>query len=338
MTVLRIGHIELYATEREELVDYFVSALDFADMARARSSRAESSLLQRGDVRLIVTEGDVAAEFLERHGDGVADIAFICDDVAATRERALAAGARAVGENAVAAFGSVRHSLLPESTRYAPASLPWTPAARAARRADAERSPHIRALDHIAVVLDAGDLHERVEHYIAAFGFERYSSEFIEVGNQAMDSIVARNLAATATFTFLEPVTNREAGQLDAFLDRNAGPGVQHLAFLVDEIVPAVRDFRGRGVDFLTTPGAYYDALSDRLREMSVEIADLRDTNVLADRDEWGYLLQLFTRSPHSRNTLFYELIQRRGARGFGSANIRALYEAVEREDRIVAE
>jgi 4-hydroxymandelate synthase len=336
MTVLRIGHIEIYTTDRESLVDYFVSALDFADVARSRTDFAESSLLESGDVRVLVTEGSVAAEFLERHGDGVADIAFICDDVAATRERALRAGAVPVGDTAVAAFGSVRHSLLPESAHYSAGGSPS--AAGAPRAAGASgRVGHIRALDHIAVVLDPGDLHDRVEHYIAAFGFERYSSEFIEVGDQAMDSIVARNAAATATFTFLEPVPGRAPGQLDAFLGRNEGPGVQHVAFLVDEIVRAVRDVRERGVEFLSTPPAYYDTLSDRLREMTLEIAELRDTNVLADRDEWGYLLQLFTRSPYTRNTLFYELIQRRGARGFGSANIRALYEAVER-DRIVAE
>jgi 4-hydroxymandelate synthase len=337
MTVLRIGHIEIYTTDRASLVDYFVSALDFTDVARACPTGAESSLLERGDVRLIVTEGPVAAEFLEQHGDGVADIAFICDDVAATQERALRAGAEPIGDTAIAAFGSVRHSLLPESTQYSPAAPPWAAVEGTGPRPDAGRLRHIQALDHIAVVLDGGDLHERIEHYITALGFEQYSSEFIEIGNQAMDSVVARNPSATATFTFLEPVTDRDAGQLDAFLARNAGPGVQHLAFLVDEIVPAVRDFGTRGVDFLATPAAYYDALSERLHEMTVEIADLRETNVLADRDEWGYLLQLFTRSPHPRNTLFYELIQRRGARGFGSANIRALYEAVER-DRIVAE
>jgi 4-hydroxymandelate synthase len=337
MTVLRIGHIELYANDRRAVVDYFVSAMDFTDVAHARTPDAESSLLERGDVRLIVTEGPVAAEFLERHGDGVADIAFICDDVEATRERALRAGARPVGAGAVVAFGSVRHSLLPTSTVYSPARLPWTTAV-AADRPGADRPHHITALDHIAVVLEGGDMLQRVAFYIDALGFERYSGEFIEIGSQAMDSVVVRNAAGNATFTFLEPVTDRSAGQLDAFLERNAGPGVQHLAFLVDEIVPAVRDFEASGVSFLGTPSAYYDALTGRLGELTVEIADLRATNVLADRDEWGYMLQLFTRSPYHRNTLFYELIQRRGARGFGSANIKALYEAVEREDRVVAD
>jgi 4-hydroxymandelate synthase len=335
MTVLRTGHIEIYAADRTAVVDYFASAFGMSVLAHALSEAGHSTLLERGDVRLVVTAGPEAAGFLERHGDGVADITFVCDDPEAVRAQALGAGGRPVGPGtAVSAFGSVRHTLLPASAPAWPADRAWVPAAAAEA---ADRGGHLRTLDHVAVCVDAGDLGDCVEYYLAGFGFERYSSEFIEVGNQAMDSIVVRNPAATATFTVLEPVAAREAGQIDAFLDRNGGAGVQHLAFLVDEIIPAVREYRERGVEFLATPGSYYDALTDRLREMTLEIADLRETHVLADRDEWGYLLQLFTRSPHVRNTLFYELIQRRGARGFGSANIRALYEAVER-DRLVAE
>ncbi|MFC6016180.1 4-hydroxyphenylpyruvate dioxygenase [Plantactinospora solaniradicis] len=331
MTVLRIGHIELYSSDRASLVNYFSTAFGFAEVAYARAESAESTLLECGDVLLMVTEGAIATEFLDRHGDGVADIAFVCDDVAAVRDLALGAGARPMGPDGVSGFGSVRHTLLPASAPDWPAGLSWTPVEAV------DQGGHVRKLDHIAVCLAAGDLVDCAEFYLKGFGFERYSSEYIEVGNQAMDSIVVRNPAASVTFTLLEPVADRDAGQLDAFLARNGGAGVQHLAFLVDEIVPAVRDYRSRGVKFLSTPGAYYDALAERLRDMTLEIADLRETHVLADRDEWGYLLQLFSRSPHPRNTLFYELIQRRGARGFGSANIRALYEAVER-DRIVAE
>ena len=330
MTVLRIGYIEIYASDRGSLVKYFSSALGFAETAHARtrsggSTLLGSTLLQRGDVRLIVSDGAATEDFLERHGDGVADVAFVCDDVEAVRVGALRAGAQPVGPDAVSAFGAVWHTLLPASAPDRPIDREWA-------TADTDRDGHIKELDHIAVCLDTGGLPGCVAYYLDGFGFERYSSEFIEVGNQAMDSVVVRNGPATVTFTLLEPVAGREAGQLDAFLARNGGAGVQHLAFRVEEIVPAVRDFREAGVDFLHTPGAYYDALTDRLHELSLEIADLRETNVLADRDEWGYLLQLFSRSPHPRNTLFYELIQRRGARGFGSANIRALYEAVERD------
>jgi 4-hydroxymandelate synthase len=151
-----------------------------------------------------------------------------------------------------------------------------------------------------------------------------------------MDSVVVRSSSGGITFTVLEQDLTRSAGQVEAFLARNGGPGVQHLAFLVDDIISAVYQFRGRGIKFLRTPGSYYDMLAERLPGIHQEIANLRAADVLADRDEWGYLLQLFTRSPYKRNTLFYELVQRRGARGFGSANIRALYEAVERHELIV--
>ncbi len=332
MTVTRIGHIEVYATDRPAVVDYFASSFGLAVRAHAPSETAHSTLLELGDVRLVVTAGAEAAGFLEKHGDGVADIAFVCDDPDSVRAAALAAGGRPVGSGrAVSGFGSVQHTLLSPSAPAWPSDRVWIPVEPGGR------DGHVRALDHIAVCVPAGDLGGCIEYYRAGFGFEWYSTEYIEVGNQAMDSIVVRNPAGNATFTVLEPDAVREAGQIDAFLDRNGGAGVQHLAFRVDDIVSAVRDYRRRGVEFLSTPGAYYDALTDRLSEMTLEIADLRETAVLADRDEWGYLLQLFTRSPYARNTLFYELIQRRGARGFGSANIRALYEAVER-DRLVAE
>lgn len=146
-----------------------------------------------------------------------------------------------------------------------------------------------------------------------------------------MDSIVVRSPSGGITFTLVAPDPAKNPGQLNEFLARNGGPGVQHLAFAVDHIISAVGELKGRGVEFLSVPPAYYDKLAERLPDLSAEIGDLRASSVLADRDEWGYLLQLFTRSPHERNTLFYEFIQREGSHGFGSANIRALYEAVER-------
>jgi 4-hydroxymandelate synthase len=187
-------------------------------------------------------------------------------------------------------------------------------------------------LDHVAVCVEGKTLPYWAGFYKDGFGLTQYSTEYIEVGEQAMDSVVIRSPSGGITFTVLEPDLTRSPGQIDAFIARNSGPGVQHLAFRVDDIVSAVYEFRELGVEFLNTPSTYYDMLAERLPGIQAEIADLRKTNVLADRDEWGYLLQLFTRSPHERNTLFYELVQRRGARGFGSANIKALYEAVERD------
>ena len=334
MAVQRCGYTELYTSDPKSVVGYFVSAFGFGEVAHAHSDHLQSTHLKCGRVSLIVTTGPVTREFTERHGDGIADIAFVCDAPDATRRTALAAGAEPAGPSAVSAFGTVRHTLLPSTAGDRPADRPWLSAETGpAATRPAETGPgHILELDHFAVCLAAGELKGCADLYATGFGMDRYSSEYIEVGTQAMDSIVSRNPAETVTFTFLEPDPSRSAGQVDAFLASNGGPGVQHLAFLVDDIVSSVRDFGACGVEFLSIPGAYYRELDARLGAMTEQIEDLRDTGVLADRDEWGHLLQLFTRSPYPRGTLFYELIQRHGARGFGSANIKALYEAVERD------
>jgi 4-hydroxymandelate synthase len=329
MAVQRCCYTELYTSDPKSVAGYFVSAFGFSEVAHARSDHLQSTHLQCGRVSLIVTTGPATCEFTERHGDGIADIAFVCDDPDATRRTALAAGAEPAGPSAVSAFGAVRHTLLPPGAGHRPADRPWLPAPTEPPETMPRR---IQELDHIAVCLAAGELKGCADLYATGFGMDQYSSEYIEVGTQAMDSIVSRNPKGTVTFTFLEPDPSRSAGQVDAFLASNGGPGVQHLAFLVDDIVSSVREFGARGVEFLSTPGAYYRELDARLGAMTEQIEDLRDTGVLADRDEWGYLLQLFTRSPYPRGTLFYELIQRHGARGFGSANIKALYEAVERD------
>jgi 4-hydroxymandelate synthase len=327
-----IAYLELYAHDREAVAGYFTESFGFAVAATSEEPGRSVTLLRQGTVQLAVSSGPDTAEFVEEHGDGVADIAFTCDEIPSAMERAVAAGARRLGPATVSGFGGVRHTLVPgvpAPGHGLPAGRSWIPAPR---RAHPEPEPPIRKLDHIAVCVPAGTLHDTVRHYERGFGFEQYSSEYVEVGAQAMDSVVVRSASGNVTFTILEPDSSHEPGQIDSFLQRNGGAGVQHLAFLVDDIVPTVRAFRARGAEFLTTPAAYYAMLADRMGDFGERIADLRDTDVLADRDEWGYLLQLFSRSPHERNTIFYELIQRRGAQGFGSANIRALYESVERE------
>jgi 4-hydroxymandelate synthase len=231
------------------------------------------------------------------------------------------------GAPVVSGFGSVVHSLVAADgdRAEAPGGRRWVPVDR-----QVAPGKRITLLDHVAVCLTRGTLKQHADFYAQAFGMQYYSAESVDVGESSMDSIVVRSESGGVTFTLVAPAGREGTGQLDAYLERNGGPGVQHLAFLVDDIVTAVRE--ARGVDFLDTPASYYDALAERFTGMREEIGELRATNVLADRDEWGYLLQLFTRSPHPRNTLFYELIQRRGSRGFGSNNIRALYEAVERD------
>ncbi|MGW0394914.1 4-hydroxyphenylpyruvate dioxygenase [Streptomyces sp. NPDC003042] len=349
-----IAYAELYVSDDREATGFLIGSLGFVPVAVAGPATGtrdrRSTVLRDGAVTLVVTQAlephCPVASYVELHGDSIADLAFTCADVTEAFDRAVLAGAAVLhrpapsrvrgqdGEYAVVSgFGDIRHTLLPAAEGHAgqlPPDRDWAllPAADTASVARP-------VLDHVAVCLEAGTLRKTAAFYEAAFGMPYYSSEYIQVGEQAMDSIVVRGADGGVTFTLIEPDDSRLPGQIDRFLSAHNGAGVQHLAFLVDDIVDSVRSLGERGVNFLNTPDAYYDLLARRVSGMADRIAELRETSVLADRDEWGYLLQIFTRSPYPRGTLFYEYIQRNGARGFGSSNIKALYEAVEREREV---
>ncbi len=333
MAAQDIEYVEVYTSDEGTTVEYLVSSFGFTRVAESVGDSSHSSLLRQGAVQIVVTAGRGTEQFLEAHGDGVADVAFACDDVVQARDTAVAAGASVMtsrpGRHVVSGLFGACHSLVARSAgSRAPADRAWI----RLQETPVRPTGHIRLLDHVAVCIEGGTLADSAHFYESAFGLPRYSSEYVDIGEQGLDSIVVRSPSGGITFTILEQDPKKKPGQLEGFLSRYAGPGVQHLAFLVDDIVSAVRDYGGRGIEFLATPRSYYEMLAERLPAIQGEIADLRATNVLADRDEWGYLLQIFTRSPYPRNTVFYELVQRRGARGFGGANIKALYEAVERD------
>ncbi len=192
-------------------------------------------------------------------------------------------------------------------------------------------------IDHIAACVPAGTLDAVVQAYDDIFGFTQIFEERIEVGGQAMDSKVVQSPSGEVTLTLLEPVVSADPGQIDDFLRSHDGAGVQHVAFRTSDIAEAVRILEKRGVQFLATPPAYYDALERRLGAAELPLQELRALNVLADRDPWGLMFQIFTQSVHPRRTFFFELIERRGALTFGTGNIRALYEAVAREHAAAA-
>jgi 4-hydroxymandelate synthase len=187
-------------------------------------------------------------------------------------------------------------------------------------------------IDHIAVCLNTGDMNATVDFYRKALGFRDIFEEHIVVGAQAMESKVVQSPSGTVTLTLIEPDPSAAPGQIDEFLKSHQGAGVQHLAFSSPDAVRAVRVLTARGVTFLTTPPAYYDLLGQRIDLSRSRLEDLRARNVLADEDHHGRLFQIFTASTHPRHTLFFEVIERQGAETFGSANIKALYEAVELE------
>jgi 4-hydroxymandelate synthase len=304
----------------------------------ATATGSQSVLLRQGTIRMALTTATArdhpAAGFVQRHGDGVASIAFLTDDVRQAFDKAVAAGAEPIAAPTVAesedgrvhqavvsGFGDVTHRLV---ARDEPGGE-----AVAAQERDGEL---FEALDHAAICLSPGQLEAVVGFYWNAFGLAYTFDERIEVGGQAMTSRVVQDRTGAVTFTLLEPDPELDPGQIDQFLAAHDGPGVQHLALRTPGIVHAVRTLSGRGVEFLTAPAGYYRSLEGRLGPFDLPVGVLREVNVLADRDQWGQLFQIFSHSTHERRTFFFELIERRGARTFGSGNIRALYEALDDE------
>jgi 4-hydroxymandelate synthase len=317
-----IAHAEFRVEDVEKAADQLVSGYGFRVEEIHPPPRA-GALLVNGGVRLLLAARPGPADadgYLTRHGDGCSAIAVACDDPAAAFARAVAHGARVVGELAVEVFDDF-------AVRFV--------AGDGATEDDVE-SGMFEAVDHVAVCVPYGTLEPVVAFCESALGLRRIFGELIEVGEQAMDSLVVQSETGTVTFTFLEPCPDREPGQIDAFLEAHGGPGVQHLALRTDDIAGAVRALGERDVEFLTTPGAYYEALGERIGDTGIPLPVLRELDILVDQDHGGQLFQIFSRSVHPRRTFFFELIERRGAGSFGTANIKALYAAIERDSVVV--
>lgn len=333
-----LNHLEFYAPDADEAVAELVDHHGFrVQGTRGLPCGGRSVALGLRDIAIVVTEGGVAADFTERHGFGVADIALRTADATAAFGTAVAEGASAVSDPvvedgatfaAVEAFGDVVHTFV-----QPPAGVTgtWIPGFGALPPVPGG-STCLERIDHFAVCLDAGDLTPTVERYQRTLGFRMTFAERIAVGTQAMESKVVQSPSGDVTLTLIEPDKTADAGQIDRFLLDNAGAGVQHVAFSTPNIVRSVAIMSERGVGFLDTPDTYYDNLTRRLRSVRHPVGELRELDILVDEDHDGQLYQIFTRSTHPRGTLFYEVIERFGARNFGSGNIRALYEAVEEE------
>jgi 4-hydroxymandelate synthase len=340
LTSVSIDHVEFYVQDAAASAADLMRQYDFAELARSRAG--DSIAVGQADVALVLTRGSTddhpASAYVQAHGDGVANIALRTTDARAAWAEAVAGGARSLGEPTahngcvtatIAAFGDVAHTFVQradghEADRYPPALI---------RVADAPaRTPAgLSRLDHFAVCLPAGELESTVKFYASALSFTKIFEERIVVGDQAMNSEVVQSASGAVTLTLIEPDTSRDPGQIDEFVKAHGGPGVQHVAITSDDIVRSVMALREHGVTFLDTPDAYYGQLPERLALAAHDVDELRELDILADRDDDGQLFQIFTQSTHPRGTFFFEVIERLGASTFGSGNIKALYEAVER-------
>jgi 4-hydroxyphenylpyruvate dioxygenase len=287
---------------------------------------------------------DVAA-----HGDGVADLALEVPDVDAAIAHARATGATVVEEPhdvtdehgtvrvaAIAAYGETRHSLIDRS-RYGGPFLPgFEPLTHGFRGKPAHHPQHyFEAVDHCVGNVELGRMDEWVEFYNRVMGFvnlKEFIGDDIATEYSALMSKVVASGNHRVKFPLNEPSPGKRTSQIDEYLQFYGGPGVQHIALATGDIVRTVRAMAEMGVEFLDTPDSYYDTLTEWVGETRVPLETLRELRILADRDEDGYLLQIFTKPVQDRPTVFFELIERHGSLGFGKNNFKALFEAIERE------
>jgi len=347
--VLGIDHVELYVGDARQYAYYLCTAFGFHIAGHGGPETGlvgqRSVLVRHGDVYFLLTSGLVpehpAIQYVAQHGDGVAVIAFGVYSTEEYYTDVVGRGARSIEPPTeygaehervvmatVAGFGDVTHRLV----QRAGMGGPFWPGAIEAVSAEPTEPELLRVVDHAAVCIPAGELDATVRYYEDVFGFNEIFAEYIEVGGQAMDSKVVQSPSGGVTFTLIQPDTTRRAGQIDDFLRWHAGAGVQHLAFRADDIVKTVTTLAERGVGFGVTPASYYEGLEQRLGPVGMPLHVLQELSILVDQDHWGQMYQIFTQSMHIRRTLFLEIIERRGALTFGSSNIKALYEAKERE------
>jgi 4-hydroxyphenylpyruvate dioxygenase len=311
-------------------------------------------VLESGSARFVLTGAVHAAAPLAAHvathGDGVVDLALEVPDVPAAYAYALAHGARGLQEPrvesdadgtvvlaAIATYGDTRHTLVDRS-RYAGAYLPGF-VARAPMVQPLERRM-FQAVDHCVGNVELGRMDEWVDFYHRVMGFTNmaeFIGDDIATDYSALMSKVVADGTRKVKFPLNEPAIARRKSQIDEYLEFYGGPGVQHVALNTGDILTTVDAMRAAGVDFLDTPDSYYDdpELRARIGEVRVPVEELKARRILVDRDEDGYLLQIFTKPVQDRPTVFFELIERHGSLGFGKGNFKALFEAIEREQEI---
>lgn len=346
-------YVEFYVGNVPQAVHFYRTAFGFTPVAFVGLETGErdnlSVVLQQNDIRLLltsaVTPGGPVARHVQRHGDSVKDIAFTVEDAEAAFEAAVRRGARPASEPtvledeqgqvvraSVRAFGDTVHSFIQRGEFEGK----FLPNFREIKDPPPASPVGLTTIDHIAVSAEADTLDEWVNFYEEVFDFRQTQQEEVETEYSAMNSKVVQNETGSVKFPIVTPAQGLRRSQVDEYLSFHGGAGAQHIALASDSITDSVRVLRSNGIEFLRTPGSYYDMLASRLGEVpSEDLDELRRLNILVDRDPRGYLLQIFTRHVQSRPTLFWEIIQRRGAVGFGGGNVKALFQAMEREQAL---
>ncbi len=350
--IKEIAYVEFYVGNASQATHFYRTAFGFQPVAKATLETGErertSFVLRQNEITLILTSAltpaSPVAEHVRLHGDSVKDIAFAVDDTAQTFAEVVRRGARPllpptvfeqngtrVVKATVEAFGDTVHSFI---ERHGPDAT-FLPGYQPVAHPQKVQSIGLSAIDHVAVCVEPGALRRWFDFYIDVFDFHHSHQEDIVTENTAMNSGVVQSENGRIQLPIMEPAPHKSTSQIEEYLAFHQGSGAQHIALLSDDIFGTVRLLRENGIEFLATPANYYDHLEENLGRVDEDIARLRELGVLLDHDRWGALLQIFTKPLHDRPTAFMEIIQRKGARGFGGGNIKALFEAIEREQAL---
>ncbi|HZD67478.1 MAG TPA: 4-hydroxyphenylpyruvate dioxygenase [Actinomycetes bacterium] len=355
--VTGMDHVRFAVGNARQAAHYYSSAFGMTCVAYRGPETGQRDVaeyvLVSGRARFVlagpVRAGTALGAHVSAHGDGVVDLALEVPDVDAAIAYARKHGATVLAEahdledghgtvraGAIATYGETRHTLI-ERAGY---SGPFLPGFVPARPILATRPAHhpkryFQAIDHCVGNVELGHMDEWVRFYNRVMAFtnmREFIGDDIATEYSALMSKVVASGNHRVKFPLNEPAAGRRRSQIDEFLEFYGGPGVQHIALATGDIVATTRAMREMGVEFLETPGSYYDTLGDWVGDTRVPVDTLRELRILADRDEDGYLLQIFTKPVQDRPTFFFELIERHGSLGFGKGNFKALFEAIERE------
>jgi 4-hydroxyphenylpyruvate dioxygenase len=346
-------HVEFYVGNARQAAHFYRTAFGFRLVAyrgpETGSRDRASYVLAQDKIRFVLTTAltpdHPIAEHVRLHGDGVRDIALWVDDAESAWRETTRRGARSVREPetvtddcgqarlaSIAAYGDTVHTFV-ERRNYSGAFLPgFEPVAGDDAIA---RPTGLKHVDHMVGNVGWGEMERWVDFYRDVLGFKmfkHFDDTDISTEYSALMSKVMSNGNERVKFPINEPARGKRKSQIEEYLESYRGPGVQHIAMATNNIIETVSALRRQGVEFLRVPSTYYDDLVSRIGPIDEPVPELRELGILVDRDDEGYMLQIFTRPVEDRPTLFYEVIQRKGSRSFGKGNFKALFEAIERE------
>lgn len=355
LPLLGTDHVELYVGNAKQAAHYYISAWGFQPLAYCGLETGVkdrvSYVLQQDKIRLVLTSplvpGGPINEHINKHGDGVKVIALWVDDATKSWEETTMRGGEScmkpesredkdgkVVLSGIHTYGETLHVFV-ERKDYSGVFLPgyktWKPAYTATETG-------LMFVDHMVGNVGWNEMNKWCEFYAKVMGFAQlvsFDDKDISTDYTALMSKVMSNGNGRIKFPINEPAEGRKKSQIEEYIDFYNGAGVQHIALATNNIVETVTALKARGVEFLYVPESYYDDVLDRVGKIDEDLAPLKDLGILIDRDDEGYLLQLFTKPVLDRPTMFFEIIQRKGAKSFGKGNFKALFEAIEREQEL---